>query len=167
MLFNKCVLKKNIKLFDKLKIFNPHELECRSHVLYESFIKQVQLEANCLIDMLDTGVIPSCIEDLSVGQNVKSSKAFGKIVSEKDRMYSSLVDENDKLRELYEKFPEDAKIKDQAEYCDKKIRPQMVKVRAVCDKVERMVSEKLWPFPKYDSILYDHHVQGEKEFQKK
>jgi len=156
---------KNVKLFDSQKILKPKELECTSHVLYENYIKTIQLEAHCLLNMITTSIIPACMEDIELVGKVKTYKAFAKIHDEKEILYEKLVTLNDELYELYSKFPEEDSLPKQAEYCSKVLLVKMEVVRHTVDTCEKLCNHKFWPFSKYENILYDHHLQGENEFK--
>jgi len=156
---------KNIKLFESQKILRPRELEYTSHVLYENYIKTIQLEVHCLLNMITTSIIPACMEDLELVGKVKNYKAFSKIHDDKEALYENLVTMNDKLYELYSHFPEKESLVKQAEYCSTVLMGKMAKVREVVDTCEKLCTHKFWPYSKYENILYDHHLEGENEFK--
>lgn len=163
--------KKNFELFSKMKVLNRLELECRSNVMYDQFVHQTLLEADCMLNMITTGVYPAMYKDLSIYQNDQFNSKFlesGDYVKDKKNLYNTLIKENQKLNSMYlhSKTIKDDILKI-SDFCEKEIKPQMMIVREVCDKVERNVSDDLWPFPKYTNILFDHHSHAEDEFERR
>jgi len=140
-----------------MKVFTEKEVEGRQSVMLEQFVNQIILEANCLLNMINTGVIPSALKDHKVGLNNKSLEAF---YQNKVDILGNVVDENQKLQKIVDSLPNDTLIK-QAEYCQTVVRPQLRNVRNFVDQLERVVDADIWPFPSYQSMLYDHHTQGE------
>jgi len=178
---------KNLALFDSMGIFVPKELKHRTHVLYENYIKQIQLECHCLLDMVTTKILPATMEDLALVSSVKDSKAFKHLYEAKENMYAQLVTQNEQLFEIFHNFPKEEFEHDvnqlhgtftprkesarhfleiEADYCSKVVLPKMTELRTWIDQSEKIVGDKFWPFPKYEHILYDHHLQGEDEFRK-
>jgi len=57
---------KNRDLFEKYGVFTPAETEARAETLHEQYTAAVQMEASIMLEMMDTGIIPACAEDLKV-----------------------------------------------------------------------------------------------------
>jgi glutamine synthetase len=140
---------KNEKLFESQGVFSPTELKARQEIQFEKYTNDLTIEANCLINMLETGILPACAKDLQVfaGSSLGSKRAA---------LYGELEAASDKLTDLYMDLP-DGDAGTQARYCVNVIKPQMEVVRELSDTAERLVSAELWPYPKYSEILYDHH----------
>jgi glutamine synthetase len=160
--------KKNVELFTKTGVLNKLELECRSNVMYDQFVHQTALEADCLLKMITTGVIPAIFKDLETFS--KNDSGFFKnpevieLTDTKEGLYLDLIKETKILKKAYEARPKNLGNEETADYYEHQIRHQMLKLRKVCDQVERTCQHSLWPFPKYENVLFDHHVHGEKEF---
>lgn len=159
---------KNYELFEKTKVLNRAELDCRSNVMYDQFIHQTALEADCLLRMMNTGVIPAMFKDMEQYKSdnllMKSPESI-EITDTKKNLYMSLIRETKALEKEYQNRPKGHdSIQETAQFYEEKIRQPMLTLRKVCDQVEHSVAHDLWPFPKYENILFDHHVQGEDEF---
>ena len=50
---------KSIKLFEKFNIFTKAELESRKEILFETYSKTLNIEANCLREMIKRQILPS------------------------------------------------------------------------------------------------------------
>jgi glutamine synthetase len=148
--------KKNQKLFESTKIFTKRELESRKEVLLENYIKSVMVEVDCMIKMVSTGFIPACFHDLKNLENSKS-KTVQRAFESRDTLYSKLEEENSLLIAMYEKISHDDDLSTQARYVSGTLKNQMNKVREIVDCIEKVLPNDLYPFPKYEQILYDHH----------
>jgi glutamine synthetase len=148
--------KKNQKLFESTKIFTKRELESRKEVLLENYIKSVLVEVDCMIKMVSTGFIPACFQDLKNLENSKS-KTVQRAFESRDTLYSKLEEENSLLIAMYEKISHDDDLSTQARYVSGTLKNQMNKVREIVDCIEKVLPNDLYPFPKYEKILYDHH----------
>jgi glutamine synthetase len=52
---------KNVKLFEEMKIFSADECKARQSVMLSHYIGTVEIEVNCMIDMIQQHILPSCI----------------------------------------------------------------------------------------------------------
>jgi len=142
-----------------MKVFTENEVEGRQVVMLEQFVNQIVLEGNCLLNMISTGVVPCALKDHKVGLNNKSLEQF---YQNKIDLIGKIIDENNKLQEVVNGLPKED-LNKQADYCQLMIRPALKNVRELCDKLERITDEDVWPFPSYQAMVYDHHTQGESE----
>ncbi len=56
---------------------------------------------------------------------------------------------------LHENHPADSEdVLVHAKYMHDKVLPAMAGVRAVADKLEKVVADDLWPMPKYSEMLF-------------
>merc|ERR1711933_278250 len=57
---------KNVALFEKMDVFNGEELSARQDVLHDHYTGTVEMEALCMVDMINQHVIPS-VKESGVG----------------------------------------------------------------------------------------------------
>merc|ERR1719397_1216445 len=89
---------KNIDLHAKTGIFKPQEVHARQTIMYENYIETILIEANCLVNMLNTGVIPVCLKDLKTYENTI-------LYEERKEILTSLMQMTRKLMSQIESFP--------------------------------------------------------------
>jgi len=143
---------KNLKLFVDLEIFNEQELAARQEVLLEAFATELRIESRTLLDILQTHILPAAMQDArSDGDSGFTSKSLSK----KRDLIQELLNETDSLAEAFDAFPSEESLK-VALYAQDTIKPRMESARAVADQLEGLVDRRLWPFPTYTEILYDH-----------
>merc|ERR550514_1263466 len=103
--------------------------------------------------MMETGVIPSCAQDLQKYTGPSAGLDGGRAA-----LYAKLAKETETLRSLVEAagggghgFDDEAAA---AKYALEKLTPQMAKVREVHDQVEGKLDASLYPYPTYPEMLY-------------
>ena len=69
---------KAVKLYEKFGIFTKAELESRKEVLYETYIKTINIEALTMIEMASKQIVPAVIRySKSLADTVLAVKAAG------------------------------------------------------------------------------------------
>merc|ERR1712193_27270 len=56
---------KNKAVFEKMGIYSPEETEARAEVMYEAYVTTLTVEAETMVGMVETGIIPACAKDLA------------------------------------------------------------------------------------------------------
>jgi glutamine synthetase len=143
---------KNLKLFADLEIFNEREIAARQEVLLEAFATELRIESRTLLNILQTHILPAAMQDARLDSD---SGFTSRLLSKKRDLIQELLDETDSLAEAFSAFPSEESLK-VALYAQDKIKPLMESARAVADQLEGLVDRRLWPFPTYTEILYDH-----------
>merc|ERR1712176_1265199 len=77
---------KNVSIFDELGIYSAEETKARAEVMYEAYVTTISLEAQTLIEMVDTAIIPACAMDMS------KYKDFPKLSGGRDALYQSIAE---------------------------------------------------------------------------
>lgn len=144
---------KNKELFSKHKVFKDDEVPSRKEVALGEYTQVLMTETLCALQMADTGVIPACAKDL------KNYAGSGEsLAGDRPMIYGKVAAETAALKSIVEDFPADSDTTAQAEYCAYKLKPKMNELREVVDMAERLVEGDLWPYPKYDEIVFHHQV---------
>jgi glutamine synthetase len=141
---------KNQALFEKYGVFTKEETCGRAEIMTEQYVEQVVTEAATMLEMLDTGVIPACAEDLKF----YTETTMG---GNRADLYGNMVKANDALRAKIDSVPGDAHAA--ASYMISDLIPAMNEVRDLADQAERKCKRELWPYPTYAEIVYTHHTE--------
>ena len=154
---------KSIKLFEKFGIFTKAELESRKEILYETYSKTLNIEANCLREMIKRQILPaeiSYMNELAETYN-KGNKAGVEIKTAKDLLekvngYCNSL--SDSINRLEEELKDVRAIKGNKEkafaYRDI-IKVRMEEVRTYSDELERITDKDFWPIPSYGDLLFE------------
>ncbi|MDO4333258.1 MAG: glutamine synthetase III [Eubacteriales bacterium] len=155
---------KAIRLYERFGIYNRAELESRKEILYETYVKTINIEALTMIDMASKEILPAVIRySRTLADTINATKAAGvepdvpaallrKINEELSKATGTLEDLRWKEQEGRE-MKNDAKK--QAFFYRDTIVPAMQNLRASADRLETMVDREFWPFPVYSDLLFE------------
>ncbi len=148
-----------IKLFESTGVLSPEELASRFEVYAEQYILSIEVEAKLVVGMASTRIYPATIEYLdslsSAATNLSklnisiSHNSIDKIVTETDAMMAAVS----KLQEALDVEDFDT-TEDHMNHCADVLCPLMLEVRSHADELELVVSDDLWPLPKYQEMLF-------------
>eukprot|EP00931_Biecheleriopsis_adriatica_P039944 TRINITY_DN2284_c0_g1_i1.p1 TRINITY_DN2284_c0_g1~~TRINITY_DN2284_c0_g1_i1.p1 ORF type:complete len:701 (-),score=151.51 TRINITY_DN2284_c0_g1_i1:74-2176(-) len=141
---------KNKALFEQMEIFTAEETDARSEVMWESYVTSLSVEAETMVQMMETSMYSACAQDLD------RYKTFPKLAGKRQAVYESIVDETEKLKMLLESKHKST-VEEEATYLCETVKPQMVALRKVVDQAEGLLEKSLYPFPTYETLLYSHH----------
>lgn len=154
---------KAIKMFEKHKVLGKLELCSRAEILYEDYIKQINIEAKTMIDMICKQIKPSIIKyTAALAETINSLKnidADASVQTELLKQISTeLIDLNEKLKTLQEIIVEasskECSNAELAQFHRERVFSAMNALRAPADKLEMMIGEEYWPFPTYGELLF-------------
>merc|ERR1739844_660368 len=131
---------KNVSLFEKMNVMSKEECESREVVLHDHYAGTVEMEALCLVDMINQHIIPS-VKAAGVGPLADLEAAVTTI---KDAVAGIHAAENS-----YE-----------AAKLARVLRLEtMIGIRETCDSAEEVVPASLWTLATYKELLFlDSHV---------
>jgi glutamine synthetase len=145
-------------------VFTVVELKARHNVLAERYIKQIELEAATLAELVDTYVLPSCERELSsrAGLQAKLEKASSKSALKRvtdrlqraERLYTDLAETRDDLVAGLSKMTQEKDEHKKLKLCAESLMPLMQKTRGISDDVEAEISDEYWALPKYREMLF-------------
>ena len=131
---------KNIDLFQKMKVLTKEECESRQNIMHSHYTGTVDIEAKCLVDMIQQHIIPS-VKAAGVGPLADLEAAVGTL--------KAAIAEIHAADSAYE-----------AAQLSRVLRLEtMIDIRAVCDAAEEVVPANLWTLATYKELLFlDAHT---------
>lgn len=139
---------KNKAVFKDMGIFEHEEVDARAELMFENYNVLLSAESATLLRMVETGILPACAQDLSGYASCMD------LAGERPAIYRAIKIEADKLRSLEAAKPHDL-TEEAFYYCDT-VKPQMEILRSHVDKAEGLMKADLYPFPKYEDLVYSH-----------
>jgi glutamine synthetase len=145
-----------------LGVFSEREIESRFNVALERYIKTVELEADTVLEMLTTFVLPAGERQLAASASaadamtkagVNSLAATGRL-AEIGRVVAEVADAAQVLRQKIERTDG---IHDEAKrgrVLADEVRPAMAVARDAADRLEHLVGYELWSLPRYREMLF-------------
>jgi glutamine synthetase len=138
-----------VDVMGKYDVLSERELHSRYEVFVEQYVIKVNIEAETAADIAKTMILPAAvrhISEFSTGAPELADEAR-RLASELSVAINELVTVN-----LDENHP--TELVAEADYMRDSVLPAMNTVRAVADKLERVVAHDLWPLPKYAEMLF-------------
>lgn len=150
----------NIALFTKHGIFNEAELMARDAILYETYYKKLNIEAQTMVRMVAQDILPivySYEEQLlqlqAMKQTMLAKSEVHPLIKKLDQLSTKLYQANDSLQQhLHQCDSDDMKV--MAMYFKDTILPIMDTLRSYVDQLEEIVPKNAWPYPDYFDLLY-------------
>ena len=132
----------------KYGVLSERELEARYEVGVEQYGTKVNIEAETAASIARTMLLPAAVRHLN---ELLASGRQGLI----DEV-APLIEQFHKAIVALEKANEDPGLEglELAEYFRDTVLTAMADVRAVADRLERLVADDLWPLPKYSEVLF-------------
>ena len=155
--------KKSLQIFEKHGVMSHKEVEARTEIRLESYIKRVQIEARVMGDLAMNHIVPTAI----AYQNKLITNANGlaglgvdnKAVVQTIREISGHIEIiKNGVRDMVEARKKANKIVDVKEraisYCDDIKEKYFDVIRDSVDKLELLVDDEDWPLAKYRELLF-------------
>jgi len=152
--------KTNVDLFRKYAVLTRPELESRVAIAYEKYVKQLEIEAETMVSIARTMILPAALKSQAVvAQAVSSTEAAGVKCNDTLAALGEFVNLVSRFREslaALEKVishTESDPVK-HATWIRDKVRPAMNTLRTYADQLEATVGADLWPMPTYRQLLF-------------
>jgi glutamine synthetase len=140
-----------VAVFENYGVLSERELHSRHEVLLEQYVTKLNIEAETAASIARTMLLPAAARHIAVLRDAELGSLAGEaseLVAEFDAAIRELESAN-----LEENQPDD-ELLPWAAYMHDTVLPAMLAVRAVADRLEKVVADDLWPLPKYSEILF-------------
>jgi len=160
---NQLLTKQSRTLFNRLGVLTKAELESRYHVRMERYVKDMLIEANTLLQLIDTAVLPAAYaysgqlaeaaaQAKAAGikriPQVAAANTIGERIEELVKRRDALAEGIARAEGMHDELEAQAKLLTSA------VADRMAAVRDTSDVLELSVSDELWPLPKYREMLF-------------
>jgi glutamine synthetase len=158
------VAEKNVSMFSRQKIFSSEELKARYHTKLEQYITTLEIEAETLVDIIRTKVIPAAVDyenklckainGLNTILTKEAAKTELTLLEEVSKTKQELFEALQSLSIELEKAKSIEDIADKAKYFADHIVDLLEKARKPADILENLIEDAVWPLPKYSEMLF-------------
>jgi glutamine synthetase len=159
---------KSIGLFERQNVLDKRELEGRTGVRLEMYMKRIQIEARVLGDLAINHILPTAIKYQSeMIENVRGMKEIFEADEYQELAAARLERIREvschisgikaKVREMVEERKKANVIEDirkKASLYSEKVYPYLDIIRDHIDRLELIVDNETWPLPKYRELLF-------------
>lgn len=152
--------KKVADLFKKYKVLSKPEVESRAHIHIEKFNKQVTIEADTMVSIAKTMIMPAAFSHQKrLAETVAAATTAGvdaEVAREELELFIEMVGNLRKAIETLASASEHGEedIWKHAKHIKNVVRPAMGDLRAIVDELETVVAADLWPLPTYRDLLF-------------
>jgi glutamine synthetase len=157
------LLEKNITLFETHKVFSRQEVFSRYEIHMENYIKVIDIEALCMLDMARRMILPAAIaysKDVSREALLKKELLPGISLETETSLLTAITRQMDALTHhlniletALAEQPHEGPVLDRAQYARDVIFAAMQKLREAADTLETLVGAEHWPMPTYQELL--------------
>ncbi len=155
------VNEKNAELFERFGVLSRRELESRYEIALGQYFHTVNIEGETTAEMASTLILPAVVRYLGeVTAALNGGKEAGLKSGGLTRVARTLVAELDALDEALVALEEQNHELGGDEFASKAVHmrenviPAMNRVRAVVDRLERLLPDDLRPLPSYRDMLF-------------
>ncbi len=155
---------KNVKMLTAHHVYTETELKARCEILLENYCKTIVIEANTMVTMAKTQILPA-VDDYAadVAAAAATKQAFDETLT--CGREKKLVRRLSELADLIDERTEELKtataalggiedMKEEAEAIRDGILAKMEALRAACDEAETITAKEYWPYPSYGELLF-------------
>jgi glutamine synthetase len=153
---------KNHKFLLDSGTYKKEEIDAIVEIRLERYVKHLDIEAQTLTTMVRQYVIPAAQNyQAQVASSLKSVEGLGvetrhqrELLNDLTRTIETTFEGLSKLQSEVKSAHEQNGVAAHATAFGEKVAPAMAQLRAVCDKLESMIADELWPLPKYREMLF-------------
>ena len=155
---------KAVKLFEKFGVFTKAELDSRVEIEYETYAKEINIEARAMIDIAGKQIIPAVIKytkTLADSINAVKSACDADVsvqtglLTEVSALLSQTKTALSRLEEVTEQGISIEEGRQQAVFYRDVVMSVMTELRTPVDKLEMIVDKEMWPMPSYGDLIFE------------
>ncbi len=149
-----------VKVFEKHRVLNERELGAREEIMFEQYVKTLNVEAQLMVLMANRYVLPAALQyQTLVAQSVAAGKAAGVPSAEGKKLLTEFTKTVDAFRRTTDKLADSldhnsTSTEKHAKYMRDTVVPIMVALRETGDRIETLVPSDTWPLPTYREMLF-------------
>ena len=156
--------RKNVEMLTSHGVYSESELHSRCEIMLENYCKAVLIEANTMVDMAKTDIIPA-IEayTLDISKTAAAKKALDayltcgyetKLVQKLSALTEQIAARAEELEAAVVALHTTEGIIAEANAIRDTILGKMSELRVACDEAETLTAKKYWPYPTYGDLLF-------------
>ena len=159
-----------IEMFTSMNVLTRAELEARSEIKWETYIKKIQIEARILGDICMNHIIPvatryqtQLIDNVHKMADIFPAETAERLNGTNMSLIKQIGEHNTFVIENVERLIEARRVanrikndRERAIAYHDTVAPLIEEIRYHVDQLELIVDDELWPLPKYREMLFIH-----------
>ncbi len=163
LIFDRYLADATIGLFERTGVYSKVELEARTEVKWETYVKKIQIEGRVLGDLVMNQIVPTAsnYEAMLLDKVYKMAQIEGLNAASDIALIKRIQDHTAEIVRLTEEMTEARKRANRIEEMREKaiayhdtVAVYYDEIRMHVDKLEEIVDDRLWPLPKYRELLF-------------
>ncbi|MCC2679204.1 MAG: hypothetical protein K0R29_1780 [Pseudobdellovibrio sp.] len=157
--------KKSTQFLVNTKVLTREEIDSRYHIAVERYVKTLDIEHTALLELASTYIIPTLekqMHQLGDAHEAMTSPALKKVhkarIAEFESVFLDVLNGYETFLTKVEKSRKGHDEQKRMMEIVKDLQPASFELRAAIDQAELLVSDELWPLPKYREILLAHNL---------
>jgi glutamine synthetase len=146
-------------LFSSFGVLSERELASRVDIAWERYVKVSNIEASCALDIARTMILPAAARYLGELATAGASGASRGVAAACDRvggLIDTLTEAIAGLEHAQHAAHEAGTVEAEARAFVTSVIPAQNSLREAADELETVVSDDLWPLPKYRELLFQY-----------
>jgi glutamine synthetase len=144
------------KVFSHFGVLSERELAARVEINWERYVKVSNIEANTALDIAKTMIVPAAVKYLGQLVAAGASKGVVQITDGIATRLDKLIDAIHALEHAQHAAHEAGSVHAEAKAFKDQVIPAQAALREIADDLETLVSDELWPLPKYRELLFQY-----------
>ena len=168
VVFDRYLDEDSVKMFESMNVMKNFELKARNEVKWETYTKKIQIEARVLGDLSLSHVIPTAtayqmelVKLISGMERIFPADRAEALTARNRKLICDVAERIERIEDNVHTMVENRKVAN-AISCEREkaiayhdtVVPLMDLIRNEIDHLEMMVSDDLWPLPKYRELLF-------------
>ena len=141
-------------LFARHHIYGEYELDARSDILYEQYIKTIQVEAKTLMRMVEREVIPAIHPYLNSLLTLKDFPYYAKQIDAIMKHVNKVDEAIDILKAKLHHAEGLTDLRSEGHYLRLEVFPHLDIIREEIDALELILPRDVYPYPAYLELLF-------------
>ncbi len=162
LIFDRYLDESSVAMFDKMGVYDKVELEARTEIKWETYVKKIQIEARVLGDLAMNHIVPIASKYESVlldkawkmhqlGIKSTTDTELIKNIQDRTATIQSLVQDMIKCRKVANHIEN---MREKAISYHDTVAVFFDKIRDEIDHLEEVVDDQIWTLPKYREMLF-------------
>ncbi|HEY7132177.1 MAG TPA: hypothetical protein VH440_07980, partial [Candidatus Limnocylindrales bacterium] len=147
------------KLFKSFGVLSERELASRVDIAWERYVKVSNIEASTALDIARTMILPAAaryLAELSAAGTSGASRGVAATCDKVGGLLDTLVERIDALEHSQHAAHDAGTVEREAKAFVEDVIPAQHALREAADELETVVSDDLWPLPKYRELLFQY-----------
>lgn len=152
---------KAVKFLADTKVLTTEEIASRYHIAVERYVKTLEIEMGCTLELVHGYVIPAiekqlaaCAATTTALTSTSVKEQYGKRTKSLEACLGQVLKGVETLESIMHKLHNSKDESGKMKALNNDAAPAALELRKACDLAETLVADELWPLPKYREMLF-------------